>query len=284
MYQQPVATSAAENLSFLFCGERSCAPEYSFGPAVLEYYILFYCVSGKAVFQAGDREYSVGPRQGVFFLPGELARYQADTHAPCHCIWVAFHGSGAEAALSRCGLSRTNRVYQCKETDALLSCLHQMEEHTKLSFSDEFWLQSLLYQWFALLASAAGLSYGMREPERPGNIYVTKASEYMCRNYQNNITVTELAEYVGLNRSYLTTLFQRQLHISPRGFLMQLRIGQAADLLHTSQFSIGQIAHSCGYPDPLAFSKAFHKLKGCSPSEYRTAIQEKDMVDIPSSN
>lgn len=276
MHAQSMNVSSAEDLSLLFCGERFCSPGHTFGPAVRQYYMLYYCVSGHAIFQTNQKNYSVGPQHGFLVWPGEVTFGQANLSDPCHCIWIAFSGTAVKTTLAHIGLSKTERIFCCGKMDELLDCLHQMVKHTKLSYSDEFYLQSLLYRWFALLASAAALPYHQEKSiQKTGNVYVTKAVEYMRRNCQNSISISELAEYVGLNRCYLTSLFQRYLHTSPRGFLIHLRIDQATKLLCNSQLPVGQIAHSCGYSDPLAFSKAFHKLKGCSPSEYRAASRQK---------
>ena len=62
--------------------------------------------------------------------------------------------------------------------------------------------------------------------------------------------------------------------MSPQKFLMKFRITKAAELLYNTDLSIGNIAYSCGYIDPLAFSKAFKKIKGISPKEYRNNKKE----------
>jgi len=267
--------SVSKEFSLLFCGERACQPGHSFGPAVREHYMMYYCISGHAVFQAGGKSYTLGPQEGFLVLPEEITFYQADLNDPCHCIWIAFSGTQAETHLARCGLSGKQRVFRCKEAEALSACLQQMLEHRKLSYSDEFFLQGLLYQWFALIAADSALPYEQNGPTK--NLYVNKAVEYMQQNYQNDVTIAELSDYVCLNRSYLTSLFQRQMQMSPRDFLIHLRVEKACGLLYRSDLPVNQIAHSCGYPDPLAFSKAFHKLTGCSPSDYRTQKRAEKM-------
>ncbi|MCH3972416.1 MAG: AraC family transcriptional regulator [Oscillospiraceae bacterium] len=261
--------SLSGELSLLFCGEQACSPGHGFGPAMREYYLLHYCLSGRGIFQTKKKSYAVGPHEGFLILPQEVTFYQADLQEPWHYVWVAFRGSLAEKYLSRCGLSAEKRIFHCNAAEDLQDCTGKMIEHVKLSYSDEFCLQGLLYQWFSILAASAKLPY--REETSAGNIYVSKAIEFMQKNYQNAVSITALANYVGLNRSYLTSLFQRQLHMSPRDFLMDLRIARAADLLASSDLSVSQVSRSCGYPDPLAFSKAFHRVKDCSPTEYRQA-------------
>ena len=59
------------------------------------------------------------------------------------------------------------------------------------------------------------------------------------------------------------------MNTSPQKFLMEFRIRKSEELLHQTDLPVGDIARSCGYSDPLAFSKSFKKFKGISPTLYR---------------
>ena len=101
--------------------------------------------------------------------------------------------------------------------------------------------------------------------------------EYIRNHFQEDLTVAKLARYVGLNRSYLTTVFQSVLQMSPQQFLMRFRMTQAAQLLRENNLSVGEVARSCGYPDPLTFSKAFKRTLGVTPSRYRRGARAEHM-------
>ncbi len=96
-----------------------------------------------------------------------------------------------------------------------------------------------------------------------------KAVSFIQSNYCNPIKVTDVADYVCINRSYLYTLFQNYLGMSPQQFLTTFRITKARELLDSTSYPIESIALSCGYNDALVFAKAFHAMKGMSPSQYR---------------
>ena len=110
--------------------------------------------------------------------------------------------------------------------------------------------------------------------DESSNIYINKAIEFIQNNYHNQIKVTDIADYICLNRSDLTSIRQKDLKMSPQKFLREFRVTKAAELLYNTDLSIGNIAYSCGYNDPLAFSKAFKKIKGISPKEYRNNKKE----------
>ncbi|WRU97632.1 helix-turn-helix domain-containing protein [Priestia filamentosa] len=101
------------------------------------------------------------------------------------------------------------------------------------------------------------------------NDYITKSIEFIQTHYNEKIKVTDIAHYVSLNRSYLTTLFRKRTGVSIQQYLAQFRLTRAVELLALTDLSIEQIAESCGYSDPLVFSKAFKREKGISPTKYR---------------
>ncbi|HJB27539.1 MAG TPA: helix-turn-helix transcriptional regulator, partial [Candidatus Blautia faecavium] len=85
----------------------------------------------------------------------------------------------------------------------------------------------------------------------------------------NPIRITDIADYVCVNRSYLYTLFRNELKMSPKEYLANYRLTRAAELLVITDFSVESVAFSCGYQDPLVFSKAFKGKNGLTPSQYR---------------
>lgn len=62
--------------------------------------------------------------------------------------------------------------------------------------------------------------------------------------------------------------------MSPQQYLTSFRIAKAVELLQLTELPIESIAISCGYSDPMVFSKAFRLEKHLSPSAYRKEIQK----------
>ena len=62
--------------------------------------------------------------------------------------------------------------------------------------------------------------------------------------------------------------------MSPQQFLTTFRITKATELLQLTEHPIESIALSCGYADPLVFTKAFKQMRGMSPSAYRREMQK----------
>ena len=84
-----------------------------------------------------------------------------------------------------------------------------------------------------------------------------------------NVKINDVAQQIGINRSYLTSIFRKQVGMSPQEYLMQYRMDKAQDLLVESDISVQEIALRVGYENALTFSKIFKSYYGLSPAHYR---------------
>lgn len=262
------------NFYLCYCGHARCEPLHSCGPAVRPDYLLHYILDGSGTYRAEGREFFLRKGEGFLIEPNKQAFYQADGEDPWTYLWIGFDGDKCESCLRSVGLGGGRLTFRCEDSGALLELVESMLAYHTSGAEADFMLQSLLCQFFARLAR--GVS---REPERRQdkrereNLYVHQAMEYIRNNYANGITVSDVADYVALNRSYLFTLFRRVLGASPLECLTQFRLARAREQLAGTDASVANIALSCGYQDPQVFSKAFKRQFGVTPVEYRRREQ-----------
>ena len=121
-------------------------------------------------------------------------------------------------------------------------------------------------------------SHQPAEPNYSPDVYVDYAVEYIHYNY-NQIRVSDIADYIGITRSYLTHIFKQKLNISPQEYLLTYRLEQGLRLLGSTALSIQEISEKIGYENPLTFSKMFKNAYGLSPKNYRLK-----MLDSASDN
>ena len=267
-------------LTFLFCGRQDSSPGELAGPAVREHYVLYFCLEGRGEYQFRDTHCAIGPGEGFLVPPGEVVSIRADQKEPWKLIWVGFTGCRAAEYLGRCGLGEENRAFRCDVPEQLERCVQEMVRCEMLGRGHEFLLLGELYRFLGWIArSFEGQSRRSREA---GAEYVERAADYIRSHFQEDLTVSKLALYVGLNRSYLTTVFQNTLHVSPQQFLMRFRMERASQLLLEGTLSVGEVARSCGYPDPLTFSKAFKRTLGVTPSQYQRGQAASGLVQASS--
>ena len=121
---------------------------------------------------------------------------------------------------------------------------------------------SLLYKIFAEIQKQDYIPQNQYEIIRP-------AIKHIEENFLNNkISVPFLADLCKISESYLKTLFNKKLNMSPSKYIIHLKMNYAQDLLCSEEYSISQIAEICGYDSIYYFSRQFKIQVGVSPSEF----------------
>lgn len=96
-----------------------------------------------------------------------------------------------------------------------------------------------------------------------------KVLDYIEHHYQENLRLDEVAKHVGLNASYLSTLFKQELHINFSQYLNRKKMEEACRLLCESHMSLVDISFALGFENQSYFSRSFKKYMGMSPNQYR---------------
>lgn len=113
------------------------------------------------------------------------------------------------------------------------------------------------------------------EDEEQKNRFVKQAQEYMKEHYNEELSLQEVAEKVGISAGYLSTMFTQNLNCSFVDYLNQIRIDRACVYLEQNYLKNYEIAYKVGFKDDKYFSKVFRKIKGMSPKEYRNRPVEQ---------
>lgn len=108
---------------------------------------------------------------------------------------------------------------------------------------------------------------------RQGNI--DELIKYMNSNFGQPLSLELLALHAHLSREYLSRTFKKHTGKNISAYLEEIRITRAKDMLRTNTFSIEYIWEYCGYRSASAFQKAFKKVVGMSPRDYRKSFAIK---------
>ena len=92
---------------------------------------------------------------------------------------------------------------------------------------------------------------------------------YVSHQYQQEITVEQLAAELGVSTVYLRRKCKEELGITPNELIRKTKMEKAAKMLCEQDLSIQEISARVGIQDANYFVKVFRKEYGCSPSEYR---------------
>lgn len=231
-------------------GSDSCLPNHSFGPAVRTHWLLHYVVYGFGEFHRDNIVLDVKPGD-IFVIPPYVETYyQADEKKPWRYIWIGFTTDQEVPEVLQ------EPVIHCPGAGVVFE---DMLRCSRLENGRSAFLSGKLWELFSILLEGGGASAG----------YMEKALSYMNAEYINGITVQQVAERLNVNRSYFSELFRAQMGISPRKYLINLRLERAAELLTVYGESPTTASLSVGYSDIYHFSKVFKQHFGISPRNYQ---------------
>ena len=107
----------------------------------------------------------------------------------------------------------------------------------------------------------------------PENDIVHKMITYLEENYKHPIVLNDMAEYVGLSKEYMCSLFKSAMHQTIMQYLLELRIAQARILLiQYPEKTVKEISALCGFESPSYFGSQFKRVTSTTPENYRRGL------------
>ncbi len=251
----PLANRGLQDVNPCNLGWENCAPGHTFGPAIRDYYLIHYVVSGKGTLHSGGRAYPVKAGEIFIIRPREVTTYIADEKDPWYYIWVGFTGQAAERLNE---LADPVLPYQAETFFA-------MRRAAALTSTREEFVTGKIFELISCLF----------ENTKQTVHHEQRAANYIDANYMNPITADSIAEAFNLDRRYLSRLFKNRMGLTISEYLIQTRLKHAA-LLLADGYSVSQAGAMAGYQDPFNFSKMFKKAYGMPPSVYRRNACRKE--------
>lgn len=261
------------DMSLYQFGWEQCDPSHSFGPAARNHFLFHYVISGTGTLIAMNAkgesvEYSIKSGQGFMIFPRQICTYIADSNIPWEYVWVEFDGLRAKETAELTGLSINQPVYRAKSKDAAQTMKDEMLYIVNHRDASPLHLIGHLYLFFDALVHSAN-SMQISKVKSVKDFYIKEAITFIEQNFQNDITVEDIADCCGLNRSYFGKIFHDAIGKSPQNFLITYRMVKATELLKLTDLSIADIGNAVGYTNQLHFSRAFKTIYGVSPRQWR---------------
>lgn len=101
---------------------------------------------------------------------------------------------------------------------------------------------------------------------------IAPAINYIEKNYSSpDISNELLAGLCNISEVYLRKLFLKHLKMTPRQYLLEIRLQKAKQLLSEGVLKINAIGEKCGFASPYHFSRFFRTETGLTPTEYMLA-------------
>lgn len=249
MAEQLVMSSYWKNLTPFFFGYEACSAGHTFGPAYREYYLIHYVLSGKGTYFRDGNRYEVNSGDLFIIRPEEITTYQADLQDPWEYAWIAFHISNPPLFLDK-------------------AIIHQPPVHHIFAYIRDHFLEkkidgkiySLTYELLWILT--------YKESSRTPEDYAAYAKTYFELSYMQHISIEDVAKNLHIDRRYLTEVFRRAYEISPKEYLIDLRMQKAVQFIHAGH-NISEASRMAGFTDLSNFYKQYKARYGTVPGEHK---------------
>lgn len=203
----------------------------------------------------------------IIYRPGEIQQYTYQLQNTPEAYWVHFAGYGADDVIIKVGLSNS-QVHNIGLSSICIDYFTQIIH--ELQFKSPLFEYAANATLLSLLTCMGRYAADMKNPKnRILSEGIKKVIKQMHNNYNNNWTISTLADQSNLSPSWFMHSFKEQVGMSPMEYLTSIRLDKAKWLIINSSLSIKEISNIIGYDDPLSFSKLFKKVEGVSPALYR---------------
>jgi AraC-like DNA-binding protein len=245
--------------------EEDVPPRATYGPVVRNAFIVECCTKGEGSVTVNGKEFFFKAGEGFVLFPGETVLHKTNGVARSGC-WCTFVAPQLVAAFGEAGLSPSRPLLQKEKVQAITACIERMILIEGEGLGEELFRQAALFE---LLGHILG-----ELPMQGENTLIGKAIALMEKSFGAELSVSAVAEEVGLERTYFSSLFKKTTGLSPYAYLSDLRIRRACELLRKGEKSIFEIAEAVGL-DYRNFSRVFKAKVGQCPKDYRTEERQK---------
>lgn len=242
-----------------------------------DHFELVYVKRGYADFETSEETVSLSSHSIVIIKPHQIHKFTVTSHS-CEFMVLEFMIDISENLPSNIAeiadiinelQQRPHMVLTPGPKNAVLNALKRIIWARQNREKWDDFLGYLLLMELLIYISREILSSSGFSGEKGINDAMMRARDYILENYDSHIALNELANHVYLSESYLSHCFKARFGISPKNFILQVRINRAKELLSTTDMKINDIALKVGFLSQQRFNDAFKRLENLTPLNYR---------------
>ncbi|ADU29715.1 AraC family transcriptional regulator [Evansella cellulosilytica] len=229
-------------------------------------FIFQYTLSGEGAVFIEGKTHKVQQGQGFMLeVPGEHIYYLPSHSHHWEFIFLTLRGQAA-ADCWRYVNRKVGPIINIPIESALIEQVVNVYELAfKKNLIDHYFASSKAYQ-FVMECYRYFKSFKAKE-QMPDTI--TQAINFINKNYKASFSVQDVATNINLSKYYFIKLFKESMNMTPGQYITKVRLEQAINLLSHTELTVKEIAMQVGYGDDNYFNKAFRKVVGTSPGEFR---------------
>lgn len=239
---------------------------------------IMYVVSGSCTVSVKEEPIALKKNQFIFLDQNVPHCLYIKSDTPCAILNLEFSCSpspnegGIDLNEMHIGSEAYRRFISSKEEFLVLNdngkvgyaIKDLISELENKKSSDMFLPQLLFFRMLAEFSRSIG-----QDGHYPGSLHLRKAQRFINEHLYEELNVEMIAEFTGINHTYLQTLFSKQFNCGIIAYVNKLRMEHAAFLLNNSSMSITDVAFHLGFNSRQHFGYIFEKHYNMSPKQYR---------------
>ncbi|MBE9196464.1 AraC family transcriptional regulator [Synechocystis sp. LEGE 06083] len=99
--------------------------------------------------------------------------------------------------------------------------------------------------------------------------HLEKVTNFMQSHLDQDLSVEEIAQELGLSQFHFSRLFKQKTGITPHQYLIKLRLERAKHLLKNTKLAVNEIADECCFANPSHLARHLRRETGLSPKQFR---------------
>ena len=216
--------------------------------------IIFH-FSGQATVYFGDTVLETKENTIRFLPEGDFKKYMVDRKTQGECIFASFRTDRP--------ISPAAWVMDVAHNDEIGPLFKKMfAAWCGKEKGYYFKCLSLLYRIFAEIQ-------GIKRAPKQHSLRLRPAEKAIADCFlQESLSVSSLAALCGMGESYFQRLFKEKHGVSPKKYIIRLKINYACDLLRLEEYTVSQVAEMCGFSDVYFFSRQFKEYMGITPRDF----------------
>lgn len=261
----------SQSLAVIECGIQICHAGHAAPKLFYKDYSAHFILEGKGIFIKDDVEYELHAGQGFLIIPNTTCVYIADEKEPWKYVYASFRGADDDALVHNAGLDDNNVIFDFPLDEDMVHDIYAMHRAGKKNDARGYDVTGYFLLVMSRLVRAAKTTVAERQSE----YYVKRAKKFIEDNYSEPIAVTDIAEYLRLDRTYFYRLFVKSEGVAPSDYIREVRLSAAARMLENDKLSVREVAQSAGFGNMAYFYKRFSEKHGMTPKQYQEMKKEK---------
>lgn len=205
----------------------------------------------------------------VLYGPNQWHMQYADIGVAPRYVTISFDVSG-------CSLdSLLNRKFKSPQKAVMLLQQMLQEQERMDAYSGDMIIYLLSMVLLTLLrdADAPNVKLKTAHALHNENEIIRRAQQYISAHIREKLSVPQVAKNVDVSPSYLTSLFHKNLQISPGEYIRRIKLQESKQMIRENSMNFTEIAAALQYSTVHHFSRQFKEKFGITPTEYARSVR-----------